>query len=72
MSDQSSLDLGNLSVTDRETSPTPEAARRILFYLILGAAAGVAALEIELSTSLEEAVQSETQPRPASQPEGSH
>jgi hypothetical protein len=54
-----------------ESPQSPEAVRRFLFYLILVAAAGLAALEIELSNSLEEAVQSEIQPRSASQPERS-
>ena len=67
MQDTSSPDLGNARVTSRESSLTPEAIRRILFYLILGVAAALAALEIELSTTPEEATRSETQPRPASQ-----
>jgi hypothetical protein len=71
MRDKSSLDLGNSSVTNRESSLTPEAIRRLLFYLILGVAAALAALEIELSTTPEEATRSESQPQPPSQPERS-
>jgi len=68
----SSPDVGNSSRTGQEHPLSPEAVRRIVFYLILGAAAGLAALEIELSTSQEETAPFETLPPPASQPERSH
>jgi hypothetical protein len=68
----STADVGNSSLISQEHPRSPEAVRRTLFYLILGAAVGLAALEIELSTSPEEAAQLEAPPRPASQPERSH
>jgi len=60
----SSADVGKSRLTSQESPLSPEAARRFLFYLILAAAAGLAALEIELSNSLDEAAQPETQPTP--------
>jgi hypothetical protein len=72
MQDTSSPDLDNSSKTRQERPLSPEAVRRRVFYLILGTAAGLAALEIELSTSLEDAARFETPPPPASQPERSH
>lgn len=68
----SSADVGDSSQTSQEHRLSPEAVRRIVFYLVLGAAAGLGALEIELSTNLEEAAPFETLPPPASQPERSH
>ena len=56
----SSLDAGNLCPPHSPLGPG--AVRRFLFYLVLAAAIGLAALEIELSNNLEEAAQSETQP----------
>ena len=64
----SSSDAGNSSLTGQERALPPDAVGRILFYVVLGAAFGLAALEIELSTGLE-AVQSESEPPPASQSE---
>jgi len=61
----SSADAANSILTSRESSKSPEGVGRILLYLVLAAAAGLAALEIELSNIPEEATQSETQPRPA-------
>ena len=61
----SSADVANLILTGRESSQSQEAVGRILFYLVLAGAAGLTALEIELSNSPEEATQSEAQPRPA-------
>jgi hypothetical protein len=60
----SSADVGKSRLTSQDSPVSPEATRRFLFYLVLAVAAGLAALEIELSNSLEEAAQSETQPRP--------
>jgi hypothetical protein len=68
----SSAAVGNSSQTSQEHPLSPEAVRRIVFYLVLGAAAGLSALKIELPTSLEETAPFETLPPPASQPERSH
>jgi len=68
----SSADVGNSSQTSQKHPLSPEAVRWIVFYLILGAAAGLAALEIELSTGLEETAPFETLPPPAPEPERSH
>ena len=72
MQHTSTADVGNSSLISQEHPRSPEVVRRIVFYLILGAAAGLAALEIELSTSLEGTAPFETLPPPASQPERSH
>jgi hypothetical protein len=67
-----SSDVGRAGLTSQEHSLSPEAVRRIVFYVILGVAAGLAALEIELSTTQKEAAAFLDSPPPASHPERRH
>ena len=65
-------DVGNSSLISQEDPRSPVALRGIVSYLIPGTAAGLAVLEIGLSTSLEGSAPFRTLPPPASQPERSH